>query len=139
MNAPYFNTFTEAIAQPGHNNSADDQMEQIQDLLIGDHKRDTERRLAELDARIRDAEARLTQRLTALEAKLDTVVAELKGQHSAGETAILHRIQTVDARVGTIAGALHAGHRAAFDALSQGVNELRVSEMNGHSQPIAKP
>ena len=138
MNAPYFNTFAEAIAQPGHN-SADDQMEQIQELLIGDHRRDTDRRLAELDARIRDAEARLTQRLAALEAKLDTVVAELKGQHSAGETAILHRIQTVDTRVGAIAGALHAGHRAAFDALSQGVSELRMSELNGASQPIAKP
>jgi hypothetical protein len=139
MNAPYFSPFADstaqpgAIAQPGHN-SADDQMEQIQDLLIGEHKRETCRRLSDMETQIKVAEARFSEQLAALSAKLDMVVAELKGERSAGETAVLHRIQTIDARVGTIAGAIEAGHRATFESLSRGVIEL-----GSHLQRAAKP
>lgn len=121
MNAPYFNTFTDGLAQPGHNSADDggagDQMEQIQDLLLGDHKREMDRRLAEI-------EARLTARLAALEAKLDAVVADLRGERGAGETAVLHRLQVLDTQIGAVAGAIEVGHRATFQALSQGVSNL---------------
>ncbi len=75
--------------------SADAEMEQIRELLVGEILRRTETRIANLEARLKQLEGEISSGLDALSARIETVGAE---------TA--------------------AGQHAAFEKLSQGVVEL---------------
>ncbi len=79
----------------GPRDPADEKMEQIRDLLFGEFQRQSDLRINQLEARIRDLEATLGHRLDALQARFDA---------HAGET--------------------EAGRRTAFDELARGVQEL---------------
>ncbi len=76
--------------------SADAEMEQIRELLVGEILRRSEARIDMLEARLKQLEAEITHGLEALSARFEAVGAE---------TA--------------------AGQHAAFEKLSQGVAELR--------------
>jgi hypothetical protein len=80
---------------PGPRDPADEKMEQIRDLLFGEYQRQSELRINQLEARIRDLEAALGHRLDALQARFDGHVGETE-----------------------------AGRRTAFDELSRGVQDL---------------
>jgi len=88
------------MTQPGGNTaeaqSADAEMEQIRELLVGEILRRSEARIDMLEARLKELEAEITHGLEALSARFEAVGAE---------TA--------------------AGQHAAFEKLSQGVAELR--------------
>ncbi len=75
--------------------AADEKMDQIRDLLFGEHQRQTEARIAQLEQRIRALEADMAHRLDALQARFDAL---------AGET--------------------QTERRTAFDELARGVQEL---------------
>lgn len=70
-------------------------MEQIRELLLGQHVRDTESRIALLEARLKEIKTALSQRLDALSARLEALAAEE-----------------------------HAARRNTFDELARGVAEL---------------
>lgn len=74
---------------------ADEKMEQIRDLLFGEHQRQSEQRIAELETRIREL-----------------------------ETTISHRLDALQARFDALAGETQAERRSAFDELARGVHEL---------------
>lgn len=55
----------------------DEKMDQIRDLLIGDVVRQTDRRLAALEARLEDLETSVSSRLSALHARLEAMAGEV--------------------------------------------------------------
>lgn len=59
---------------------ADDKMEQIRDLLFGEFKRESDARLALMEARLREIETTLTRRLEAVEARLDALNGEINAE-----------------------------------------------------------
>jgi DNA anti-recombination protein RmuC len=120
MNAPFL-TPIQGGKSLGTSDAIDAQMEQIRDLLIGDHQRATSVQLAGLATQIRDLEARLSARMDAAEAtmtaKLQTLEASVQSQMVDGEQAMQQRIDGLAQDV--------AGHRrAALEALSHGVDDL---------------
>lgn len=52
-------------------------MDQIRDLLIGDVVRQTDRRMAALEARLNDLETSVVSRLSALHARLEAMAGEM--------------------------------------------------------------
>lgn len=74
---------------------ADEKMQQVRELLVGDTLRRMEAHLAYLDARLNEMEAVLSRQLDALEE-----------------------------RIGGLAGNAEGDRRTSFDALAQSVTEL---------------
>lgn len=99
MNATSYSEFRTAVGQAA---AQDEQMDQVRDLLFGDYQRQSEARLALLEARIRELELGLQRRLDGIEQ-----------------------------RVEQLAGKADADQRAAFDDLARGISELgeRVRRM----------
>jgi|LNFM01.1.fsa_nt_gb hypothetical protein len=92
MNATSYSEFRTAVGQA---TAQDEQMDQVRELLFGDYQRQSEARLALLEARIRELELGLQRRLDAIEQRVDQ-----------------------------IAGKADADQRAAFDDLARGISEL---------------
>jgi hypothetical protein len=90
---------TTSISQLGDNaagpQSADDEMEQIRELLIGEQQRRSTARLDTLEARIKTLEEDVARRFDALMARIEAL-----GQETT------------------------AGRRSAFEELSRGIAEL---------------
>ena len=74
---------------------ADEKMQQVRELLVGDTLRRMEAHLAYLDARLNEMESVLSRQLDALEA-----------------------------RIGGLAGTAESDRRASFDALAQSMTDL---------------
>lgn len=74
---------------------ADEKMEQVRELLFGEHMRHSETRIAQLEAHVRDLEATAFRRLDALAARIEA-----------------------------LAGEIHADRRADIDEISRGVVDL---------------
>lgn len=62
---------------PGPRDGQDEKMDQIRDLLIGDIVRQTDRRMAALEARINELETSVGSRLAALHARLEAMAGEV--------------------------------------------------------------
>ena len=92
MNATSFAEFRNGAISAVQN---DEKMEQIRELLFGDYQRQSEARLALMEARVREL-----------------------------ELAIHHRLDAIQGRMEQIAGQTGAEQRAAFDELARGVAEL---------------
>jgi hypothetical protein len=54
----------------------EDKMQQIRELLFGEFKRDSDARLALIEARVRELEQGLHRKLDAIQARLDTIALE---------------------------------------------------------------
>jgi hypothetical protein len=83
------------LAQQPASDLADDKMEQIRELLVGDFARRSAAHVETLEARIRDLEIEMTRRFEALVVRIDALAAEMT-----------------------------ADNRASFEELSRGVVEL---------------
>ncbi len=73
MNAP---TLHELRAASPARDYADDKMVQVRDLLIGDYARANEARIAAIEMRIRDLETGVSQRLAALQQRIETLAGD---------------------------------------------------------------
>ncbi len=91
MNATSFSEFRNDLGHSGQ----DDRLDQVRDLLFGEYQRQTEARLAMMDARIRELELAMQRRLDALEIRAEQLLAK------SGDD-----------------------NRAAFDELARGINDL---------------
>ena len=80
MNATSLNALRSA--QPARD-PQDEKMEQIRELLVGDILRQTELRLTNLEARIKDFETTVGSRLSALHARIEALSGEMGSQHRA--------------------------------------------------------
>jgi len=85
MNANSLNALRNAA---GSTNAArdvsDEKMDQVRELLLGDFAREAENRIAALEARFRDHETYVGQRLDALHSRLEAMAGELTGDRRAG-------------------------------------------------------
>jgi len=73
MNAPTMNDLRNAVPA---RDFVDDRMSQVRDLLIGDHVRANEARIAAIELRIRDLETELAQRLNVLQQRIETLASD---------------------------------------------------------------
>ena len=92
MNA---NSLEQMRLAAGARDSRDDRMDQVRQLLVGDHVRDMETKMLAIEQRLLD---------------LDNSVAR--------------KLDTISARIDALASQLDYDRRAAFSELSQGVLEL---------------
>ena len=92
MNA---NTLDQIRAAAGARDDRDDRMEQVRQLLVGDHQRDMDARMAALELRLQDLDGSMARKLDAISARIDALASQLDYDR-----------------------------RAAFSELSQGVLEL---------------
>ena len=92
MNA---NSLEPTRAAPTTRDERDDRMDQVRQLLVGDHLRDMDTRMQAIEQRLQD---------------LDSSVAR--------------KLETVSNRIDALASQLDYDRRAAFSELSQGVLEL---------------
>jgi hypothetical protein len=81
MNATSYAEFRSAIGQSSQAN--DEKMEQVRELLFGEHQRQSEARLAMLEARIRELELSLLRRLEALEGRMEQVASRVEADQRA--------------------------------------------------------
>lgn len=102
MNATSYSEFRASMGQV----AADEKMQQIRDLLFGEYQRQTEARMALLEARIRELELGLQHRL-------DTVEQHVRSQ-----------IEMLNQHMENLAGKVDADYRGAFDELARGILEL---------------
>jgi hypothetical protein len=92
MNATSYAEFRNAMAPA---TQSDEKMDQVRELLFGEYQRQTEARMALLEARIRELELALQRRLDGIEQRFDQA-----------------------------AGKFDAEHRSAFDELARGISDL---------------
>ena len=92
MNA---NTLDQVRAAARARDGRDDRMEQVRQLLVGDHQRDMDARMAALELRLQDFDGSTARKLDAISARIDALASQLDYDR-----------------------------RAAFTELSQGVLEL---------------
>ena len=92
MNA---NSLDQIRAASGSRDGRDDRMEQVRQLLVGDHVRDMETRMVALEQRLQDVDGSVARKLDAVSARIDALASQLDYDR-----------------------------RAAFSELSQGVLEL---------------
>ena len=74
---------------------ADEKMDQVRELLVGEDLRRTDDRLAAIEARLGRLESDMAHRIDAMQARIEAMSGEVSGQH-----------------------------RAAFEELSDGIAEL---------------
>ena len=91
MNATSYSEFR---GVPGMN-AQDDRLDQVRDLLFGEYQRQTEARMAMMEARIRELESALHRRLDTLEARAEQMILKNDSEQ-----------------------------RAAFDDLARGIADL---------------
>ncbi len=92
MTASPFNSLRN---QENYQDPNDERMNQVRELLLGDHIRASEARLAALERRLRDL-----------------------------ETTIEQRIDVIHVRLEALAGEVHGDQRAAFDELAKSISDL---------------
>lgn len=103
MNAPSLNDLRAAFPA---RDLADEKMNQIRDLLVGDLMRASEARIAALEARVRELETGLGQQIVLLQQRMETLASD-------------HNL-----RINDLAADHTADHRAAFDELAKSVLDL---------------
>lgn len=92
MNATSYAEFRNAVGQAVQH---DDKLDQVRELLFGEYHRQSEARMALLEARIREL-----------------------------ELGFLRRLEDVEQRVEAIAHKVDSDNRAAFDELARGIADL---------------
>ena len=61
----------------------EDKMDQIRELLYGEFKRDSDARIALIEARVRELETGVHRKLDAIQARLDQMAGEMKSDRTA--------------------------------------------------------
>ena len=70
-------TIQELRAGVQGNQLSDDKMEQVRELLFGDYRRQSEARIATLEARIRELEGTQARKLEMIQARIEAIIGQL--------------------------------------------------------------
>ena len=81
MNATSYAEFRSVLGPSSQSN--DEKMDQVRELLFGEYQRQSESRLALLEARIRELELSVLRRLDALEGRVEQVASRLDAEQRA--------------------------------------------------------
>ena len=99
MNAPSINDLRNAAAR----DFADEKMEQVRELLMGDLVRRLETRIAVLEARVQEAEIGLLRQLDALEARIQSLPGVSESDRKAAFEALAGSVSDLAEQVKRIA------------------------------------
>lgn len=78
---------------------ADEKMDQIRDLLFGEFKQASDARLAALEARVRDFEATVGQRLDAIQARINALAGETQADRRSAFDELARSVQDLSERI----------------------------------------
>ncbi len=78
---------------------SDEKMEQVRELLFGEFEKQTENRVASLEARVRELEMGLVRRLDALEARLEALSGETETSQRQAHHEIASGLQELSDRI----------------------------------------
>lgn len=78
---------------------SDEKMEQVRELLFGEFEKQTELRVADLEARVREMEIGLHRRLDAMQARLEALTGELDASQRTAHDEIATGLQSLAERV----------------------------------------
>lgn len=81
---------------------SDEKMDQIRDLLVGDHVRQTEARLNALETRVSEMERAIGQQLDALNARVEALKGEVGGNHRRAFDDLAKGIKDLSEHIGRI-------------------------------------
>jgi hypothetical protein len=95
MNATSYSEFRTEQGPGGQ----DDRLDQVRDLLFGEYHRQSEARLAMMEARIRELELALQHRLDTLEARAEQLVSKAGADQRAAFDDLAHGIADLGDRI----------------------------------------
>ena len=82
----------------------DEKMEQVRQLLFGDHQREVHARIGTLEQRQRDFEATVTRQLDALTARIEALAAEAEAGRRSAFDELSHNVLELGERIRTLSG-----------------------------------
>lgn len=100
MNAPTLNDLRTAFPA---RDLADEKMNQIRDLLIGDFVRASEARIAALEGRIRDLETGIGERLTVLNTRIEALAVDHTADRQAAFDELGKSVRELGERIRVLA------------------------------------
>ena len=80
----------------------DDKMQQIRDLLFGEFKRDSDQRLALIEARVRELEQGLHRKLDAIQARLDALSGDMVADRRQSFDELSRQVVALGEKIGHI-------------------------------------
>lgn len=96
MNATSLN---ELRSQTSSQESEDTRLAKVRDLLMGDHARETEARIAALTSRIEHIEVSLTRQLDALSARIEALAGSTEADRRAGFSELAKHVEGLSERI----------------------------------------
>lgn len=91
--------FTELRNGVGRDSNLDDKMEQIRELLYGEFKRDSDARIALIEARVRELESGLHRKLDAIQAQIEALSGGVKAEQAAAFDDLSHSVLELGERI----------------------------------------
>lgn len=80
----------------------DERLAKVRDLLIGDHAREMEARIASLALKLEQVETTLTRQLDALAARLDALAGSVEADRRAAFLELSNNVEDLAARIRTL-------------------------------------
>ncbi|MDX2158642.1 MAG: hypothetical protein SFW09_19245 [Hyphomicrobiaceae bacterium] len=80
----------------------EDKMQQIRELLFGEFKRDSDARLALIEARVRELEQGLHRKLDAIQARLDQMSGDVANERRQSFDDLARHVVELGERIGQI-------------------------------------
>jgi molybdopterin synthase catalytic subunit len=78
---------------------ADEKMDQVRELLVGEDLRRTDDRLAAIETRLGKLETDMAHRIDAMQARIEAMSGEVSGQHRAAFEELSHGITELGERI----------------------------------------
>lgn len=105
MSSSHFNPPPFGEFRNGHaaNEQFEDKMQQIRELLFGEFKRDSDARLALIEARVRELEQGLHRKLDAIQARLETLGGDVAAERRQSFEQLAASVTELGERVRQIA------------------------------------
>lgn len=99
MSSSPFGDFRNGIAA---NEQFDDKMHQIRELLFGEFKRDSDARLALIEAQVRELEQGVHRKLDAIQARLDELATDVAAERRQSFDDLSRAVLELGQRIGQI-------------------------------------
>lgn len=103
MTATSLNELRAATASPDHQHDGQDaRLEKVRDLLMGDHARETDARIAALLSRIEHLEMAVSRQLDALSARIEALAGSTEADRRAGFAELAKHVEGLSERIRTL-------------------------------------
>ena len=103
MSVTNFNDLKSQFSSREPGETMDDKMYQIRELLFGEFKRDSDARMALIEARVRELETGLHRKLDAIQARLDALGSDMRTDRNAAFDELSSSVSDLAERIRRIA------------------------------------